>query len=437
MKMTNSRWICVIVLLVLVVSFSIVVNAEQKDKLIVIGHKVHQQVAEGTDPSINMFKDFMEENNLSEIEWITYDTAKLHEKLFRESSLSETNVDVGYCVNFYSGPKIVNLFEPLNKLMKDSPIEKFNDFPLGMVNALTFDNKLYGIPIRSAISALHINKAIFEERGVKIPQTIEELFEAARKLTYTKDNGQKVYGLVIFGEVETICDPVLGFARAWPNVDYITSEYKVTTDKEPIVKAIKNLADLYKEGVLPPETLSLTINDSISYFKSGRAAMTFGASGYYKSFNDPIISSIAGNAEIYPLPASKDAPDTMEIADGLVNFWSMVIPHGVKDKQLSWKFIKYVSSEEFQLKMAMNGNEPTRLSLYDTPEYIENTPYAEVVKKILGCGRVPWPAFPGVEKAMNVFGNEVQMAILGKKSPEQAMKDATKKIEEIIPEDLK
>lgn len=407
----------------------------KKDTLVVLSHQVHANCATGTSPENDITKEFMDRNSLNQIEWRTYGTAELAEKLFREASLRNTPVDIGYLLNSSSSPVITSLFEPLDGYMKKTPIEEFGDFSKGMLDPFTFDNELYATPVRVAVSLMHANVAIFEERGVPYPpKNIEEIFDAAKKLTYTKPNGEKVYGMVIFGLPSVVGDPVLAFARAWPNVDFVSSDYQVMINDKPIVQIIDRFKDLIDSGVMPQETTSIGINDMISYFQSGRAAMCWGASGYNAVFNDPKISKVAGNVKSFAVPASIDSPKSVSVADGVCNIWAMVIPRGAQNKELSWDFIRHLSTKKSVLQMALNGNGPARLSTYDEPDFIKSDPeLAAAIKQVLNTGRPAWPGFENTSQAQEALGREIHLALLGRKSAQQAMDDAKKEIEELVP----
>ena len=52
------------------------------------------------------------------MQWTTFDTGPLQERLFREASLGETAVDVGFLLNTQAVPRVAELFEPLDAYMQ-------------------------------------------------------------------------------------------------------------------------------------------------------------------------------------------------------------------------------------------------------------------------------------------------------------------------------
>ncbi|WP_377845286.1 ABC transporter permease subunit [Bosea sp. UC22_33] len=69
-------------------------------------------------------------------------------------------------------------------------IEDFGDIASGLVQGMTVDGKLIGIPVRHATHGLSYNEALLEEAGISAPPTtLEELIEQAKKTTFTSTKG--------------------------------------------------------------------------------------------------------------------------------------------------------------------------------------------------------------------------------------------------------
>src|SRR5262249_58921595 len=123
--------------------------------------------------------------------------------------------------------------------------------------------RLYGIPMRATTTFLHWNRAVFEERGIGgPPKTIEEFAEIARKCTFTRPNGEKVYGFSVQGTKAEIFYPLLDLSRAWDG-DFMTADYRVVCNEPPVVKALTLLRDLVKDGVMPPNLTTHSNTDEV------------------------------------------------------------------------------------------------------------------------------------------------------------------------------
>ena len=109
----------------------------------------------------------------------------------------------------------------------------------------------------------------------------------------------------------------------------------------------------------------------------------------------------------------------------------MVIPKNAQNKDISWSFIKHLTSHESQLAMALNGNGPTRSSVFADAKYIEKVPFAAILEKAQAVARVPLPGFDKSAQAAEMLDNYIERALLGEMTPEAAMKELTVKLREL------
>ena len=401
---------------------------DKPEKLTILSHKVHNTVATG-DQGGDVTADWTAANGIG-AEWVTMDTGPLHERMFRELSLPETSIDIAFLLNTRAVQSVTGLLEPLDEYMAKDPIEDFDDVFGGLVDAMTFDGKLYGIPFRHASSCFHYNERILNEHGIARPTTMEELVEAAGQLTFERDDGTKVHGFLINGEGYA---NVVDIARAWDG-DFITLDYRVATTEPGMMKAVQTLADLYQAEVLPTNWAAIKDEEVNTWLQTGRAAMAVASCGRNRIYNDPEKSQEAGNIKTVALPVSAEFQDRFEVAPAKVEFWTMVIPKNARNKDLSWSLIKSMLSKENTLKAALNGNGPVRASTYDAPQMAEQLPYAAEEKAVLLVGRVPLPPFDDAAKASDIFVEEIQAAVLGMKPVEDAMASAKERVEPLLPQ---
>jgi multiple sugar transport system substrate-binding protein len=423
-------FLSLLVISVVSMFFGGITAQELPESFRILSHAVHQQVAtmgEGGD----ITQSWLNQTGVKNIEWQTISIAPLHERFFREATLRETNVDVFYLLNPYATPQMFNCLEPLDDYIKSDPIEGFpEDFSKGMIDAVTFNGKIYGIPVRHATSSLHYNEEIFKERGLEgPPNTIEEFFDYAKKVSHTRSDGFKVYGFVIdgMGSPANIVD----LSRAWDG-DFLTTDFEVVCNEPPMVKAITMLRELYLADAFPKTVLDSTEVDR--WMHTGRAAMVFSSIGRTKFYNDPDQGSqFSGKIKPAPIPLSEEITD-YEIAASKTEIWCMTIPKNSIHKDLSWSFIKHLSTEKAAIAMALNGNGPTRLSVYNDPAVKSKMPYADLEEKLLEVSRIPFPAYTKSAEGQDAIFEEVQAAILGVKTPQKAMDDLAERLKRLLEE---
>jgi multiple sugar transport system substrate-binding protein len=397
--------------------------AQQTAELTVFGHRVHQAAATA-GPGGDATEAWRKQAGAN-VSWVTLgDVNAIHERLLREATLSSTSFDVAYLLNGRAVPKNLRLFEPLDAFQKDAPIEDFADFAPGLVAPLKVDGALHGIPVRHATNVIVYNEALFAERGVALPKTFEEMVEAARKLTFKRDDGTQVYGLAF---TPVFASNFLTISRCLGG-DYMTEDGKIVAAEPGMVKALAVLADLYKAGALPRNTATLNNEEIATWMQQGRAAMSIQPFARLASYNDPQKSKYPGKIKPFMPPMAADLVGKVAFAP-TVEFWSLVIPRNAKTKQASWQFIRSLSSKASTTAMALNGNGPVRISTYGDPKFRDTSPFAADEAKAVAASRIHLPAFDEQSRAHDIFVEESQAAMLGMKDPQQAMADAVKRVQ--------
>ncbi len=398
------------------------------EKITILSHRVHMSVLTGAKGG-DATADWSKRNGIA-IEWVTLDTGPLHERLFREASLGSTSIDLAFMVNTRATPNVANLLEPLDALMQANPLDDPGDVFPGLMAAMKFGGLQYAIPQRHATTGFHYNEAIFKERGVAIPKTFEDVVEAAKKLTFNRPDGSQVFGFLIEGDNYP---NVIDMARAYDG-DFITSDFKLGVNLPPMLRAVQTMRDLYAAGVIPRNWAAIKGEEVNTWMQSGRVAMTINSFGRSQFYNDKDKSKNPGEIKVMALPAGREMQARFpDAAPAKTEFWAMCIPRSARNKPFAWSLIKELSSKENTLKAALNGNGPVRASTYADARFASTVAYAAAEAATLKVARVPIPAFDNAAKAGDVFVEELQAAVLGRKPVAQAMDDVAKRVKPLLP----
>lgn len=398
----------------------------QERTLNILSHAVHKRVAHGEGDASqggDIAGEWAARNNVT-LNWITLNVDPIHERLMRELALNETSIDLAFVVNSRFTPLLLEGLEPLGALAGGAAVEDIEGIAEGLRRPVTIDDDIVGIPYRHTTNALIYNEAILAERGyTSPPQSIDELIEMAKGLTFTRDDGTRVYGLTFLGTASaTPLNFVGGFGAT-----YIADDLSVKANSPEMVAALSALADLFQSGALPPNITSSNLDDLIAMMSSGQAAMAINPFARYETLNDPAASAEAGNIKVAPFPA---------VAEGSTfantEFWSMAIPRNSTNKELALSLIQELAKPENTIRAALNGNGSVRPADYADPRVVDYVPYAAAEGAALGNLEVTIPAFDKTAQAATLFIEEFQAAMLGFKSPEQAAADLQSRAEELV-----
>lgn len=388
----------------------------------ILSHRVHQAVlGEGEGDLMAGWKTA----NDADLAFTTFDSNPLMDRLFREASLPETEFSVGYMVDNRPTSDIARLFEPLDGWQEQDPIADFADLAPGLIKGMTIDGKLIGIPVRTATQALFYNEDLLEQAGFTAPPaTLEELVAQAQKISADKI----ATGMVLASDLAVF--PVM-FARAFGG-DFMTQDFRLLPDPAAMEQALTVLAGMFADGSLPRSYATTKNDDQVTWMQQGRAAFTVLPFARAAQLNNPEQSKFPGRIKAVGFPVTGALVGKTPMA-AVVEAWAMVIPANAKDKDLAWSYIRQVSSPETTLGMALNGNGAARVSTFTDPKLLAKNPLAAIEAEALANARGAFPPFPEAARAQALFLEEVQLAVLGRKTPAEAVAAISERVAPLLP----
>lgn len=292
-----------------------------------------------------------------------------------------------------------------------APLEDFGlsaeGVPQGIVDASTWDGKLYGLQPVTNTLALFYNVDILDEAGFTPPTTWEELKETAAALT---EGGQ--YGVAFSAPPN--------YEGTWQFLPFMWSNGGDETDIDTpqMAEALQLWVDLVKSGSASESVVNWTQADVNEQFIAGNAAMMVNG-----PWQIPVLNEAEDlNWDIAPIPT----PEAGQAAVAPLGGESWTIPNtGDKARQeVAAKIIACLNSDENELIFA-NGRQtvPTRTSLQ--AEFVEGNPVMAAFSTMVQTARArtgklgaEWP-----EAATKIY-TALGSALVGGLSPEEALEQA-------------
>jgi multiple sugar transport system substrate-binding protein len=311
--------------------------------------------------------------------------------------------------------------------MEASPIENFEGIAPGLLSYVTdSDGNIFAIPVVAYGPVLFYNTAILGSKGFEEPPTTwEEMLAIINEVAGRRDDGARIYGIRVSP------DTVIDWARAYGG-DAITRDFEIKFTEAPMIQALNDVRALYESGAIPPDFMNMVADDWLTLEQNGQVAFSMRGPAYFNSLNDPEISQAAGSIGVANVPASETIE--AEIVPGNVSFWTMTIPNNSADPEAAWEVIRFLSSDEGALKMAINGQSPVKLSVYDDPGFAAAAgPWLEPARASVAVAVPDWPAFDELARVQDLFYEQVVLAVTGQKSPEEAMAAAAEVIAPLLP----
>lgn len=313
------------------------------------------------------------------VEQLPYD--QLDTKLIVENE-AKTAPDVSYLSPQLVGKHAVaNSLLPLDPFIAQWPKEKLDEFyAKGMWNATVVDGKKLTMAIGIHTRCLWTRKDLLKGAGYdenKIPESLDELVEMAKKLT----KGD-TYGLGITLGKERTTSQIYYFALLWGHGgDVFDKDGKPAFNSEAGVKALDWFRDaIFTHKIVPETAISARNTDLNQQFPEGRYGMVLDGSYRLSGWLGSKMGAENMNAGPWPsITAGKPSPI-------FTNSWDLGMPSSIapEKQEAAWKFIAYFFEPEISKTYTLaEGSLPTLKSLMNEKEF--QTPFhkafAEVIDK--------------------------------------------------------
>ncbi len=242
-----------------------------------------------------------------------------------------------------------------------------------------------------------------------------------------KEGTPGVYPMALFALNNQADTWNLSYLRMFGNQFY-SDDNKLIVNEESGVKALQYILDLYNKGLTVPGAESLDSNTNNAMFQNQQIAVSF--------TNSVLLSNLAADMESGTLPAfdyrlanipGDPNPNGFTYVTG-----AMVMNTGDEARMAAAKeFVKYFCSDE-ELVVASKNGTPVRSSV--VAKVSGELPYLEAYNKndqyLFNFSK----NLPGYTELRNVLFPELQAALTGEKTAQQALDDYVKNGNTILEE---
>ncbi|ASS66074.1 MULTISPECIES: ABC transporter substrate-binding protein [unclassified Paenibacillus] len=274
-----------------------------------------------------------------------------------------------------------NVLAPVDDFLAKDGINK-DDFYGEALKELSYDGKLYGLPLTVDARALFYNKKILEEAGVKPPTTWDELEQAAIKTTKWNGSKLEVAGFSL-GD-----NGLFNMYLQQAGGQMLTEDGKKTdfnNDKGRSVlefwDRLLNKDKVYKVG------FEQGLGEGTDAFVTGKLAMQYTGPwmlSTYKKYGKDLDFGIV------PPPVGPNG-DKGSVMGG----FGLVIPQGSKHQQEAWEFVKWwTANKDNALLWAKTSlNIPGYKPALEDP-FFKDDPFWKPFLETLDIAKIR-PAHPG------------------------------------------
>ncbi|MEA5463941.1 ABC transporter substrate-binding protein [Leptothoe sp. PORK10 BA2] len=284
--------------------------------------------------------------------------------------------------------------------------------------ATTLDGESFGFPWYLTTRVTLFNTELLEQAGLREPpSTYGELAEAAKQI---KEKTGK-YAFFISFVPEDAADVLQSFIQMGvPLVDDAGNAAFNTPEGKAV---FQYWTDLYQQDLLPREVLTQGHRRATELYQSGEIVLL--------SSGAESLDNIANNAPDIAAATGTAPQITGDTGKKNVAAMNLVVPRSTDVPDAAVKFALYVTNNDNQISFAQAANVLPSTAAASTSSLAEPgadaTPI-EVARAVsasqLGDAEVLIPALEDVKKLQKIVYDNLQAAMLGDKTVDQAVADA-------------
>ncbi|HHW88856.1 MAG TPA: extracellular solute-binding protein [Chloroflexi bacterium] len=356
-----------------------------------------------------------------QLDFVAYEA--LHDKIITSAASGAGGYDVVLmdCIwpaEFASAEFILDVTDRISEDMKA-------DIWPGALEAVQWQGRLYGMPWLNDVLYLYYNRAMLEQAGfTEPPKTWSELREMGMA---AKNQGLVEYPFIEYFQQEeglTIAFAYYLFAFGGAFFD---EEGKPVFNSPEGLAALNFMVSGLQDGLINPASLESTYEEVRRTFSQGASLFSVNWAYQLNLANDPAESQIVGDAIVTLMPGEQETSATINGGMGLA------IMKASQNPDKAWEYIQFLSSKDVQKRYAQNAL-PIWKSLFDDPALLEAQPAVAQEQDFVNVSKQQYaflrnrPIVPYYSETSEIIAREVQAALTGAKTSEQALADAESEI---------
>lgn len=284
--------------------------------------------------------------------------------------------------------------------------------------ANSLDGKSFGIPWYLTTNVTFYNQAILDEAGIEPPTTYAELAEVAQQVK--EQTGKYAYFTTFVPEDSA--DVLQSFVQM--GVELVDDQGQAAFNTPEGKAVFQYWTDLYRNDLLPKEVLTQGHRRAIELYQAGEVALLSTGAEFFPTIeaNAHDIASVTGSVPQI----------TGETGKQNVAVMNLVIPAATDAPEAAVDFALFLTNDVNQLSFAQAANVLPSTKAALTDEYftaaagdVQGVEKARAVSATqMDQAEVLIPAMDGIKDLQAIIYDNLQAAMLGQKTVDEAIEDA-------------
>jgi multiple sugar transport system substrate-binding protein len=306
------------------------------------------------------------------------------------------------------------VLSPIDDYLTD---EDRSDILPNLLDGVEFNGEHLAWPQWVPPIGFYLNNAVFEAAGVEIPDetwTVDEFKQIAQDVT-----GDGVFGFATYMGAASVNELTLLYTEGAIVLSDDNAEY--TLGSEAGVAGLQTLVDLFEAGAMPPDSTTIALPDVEQGFIDGRFAMMTNGSGS--------IANLVGNEVEFTVlpPPIGGAGETVTV--GGMGTYAVPAKSDPARVAAAHDLARYLTGQVIEDVPGWFLAPATRQSIDVAADNPDMQPFQDMLPAVRFMPLIP--AWPEIDALIHP---EIQLAVAGQKSPQQALDDAGAQITPLLGE---
>jgi multiple sugar transport system substrate-binding protein len=340
----------------------------------------------------------------------------LHDKIVAAAPAGTYDVVLGDCIwpaEFGSKGIVKDISSDVNSL----PTKQI--FPGALIMA-DYKSKYYGMPWILDTKYMYANGSMLKKAGVS-PASLNTWDGVVAALKQIKSKGLVKYPwLGSWSQAEAVVCDYAQLLGAFGG-KFLDASGKPAFQSGGGLQALEFMKMLIDQGLADPASTSSLEEDVLKAFAQGKIAMNLNWTFQLAASLDPKQSQVSKDDVMILHTPSGSAGGA---APGCNGGQPVMITSGTKHPNEAWEFVKFITSQNVQNQYVVDSL-PIWSASYTDPTVVKNAGKQLVsVAKTQLPNMILRPQVPNYNAASQALQVQIQDALLGKKSPQDALNSA-------------
>jgi len=362
------------------------------------------------DDQKEMLKQFEQETGIT-VKMDDVDYGQLQQKQTLNMSTKTGEYDLVWAQEIWIPEYIkAGYLLPIDDYVQDNSLNPqdfdFADYNPNLINIMTADGKLYGLPTFIQLPIMVYNNEMLRAEGLTAPKTWAETLAVAK---HFHDKGTGIALPAKQGQAAV--DVFTSLVRS-NGGNYFNADGKLEVNSAANAEAAAFWKDL--NAVAMNGSANWHFDEVNKAVQSGQAPIGLSISGQAGALEDGEISQVAGKIGYAPLPYSKNPYGTLSV-------WNWCVTADSKHPKEAYRLAAWLTSKQTEKQMSLkDGQVAARQSLFSDPELVAKFPFFPAIGESLKQADTQ-PLSADAPKLMEKLQAALSALAVGKSDPQTVL----------------